>query len=151
MWAISEESLNSQTFDVYRLPEGLVSEAYQVVMSQSSYFSSIADSWHGFVEDISFVCYAKVVRHQWNCKSSMSEWRHEPWAHLRFFRGPRDSAWSWYHVICRDPVELSNCDTLGSFWPPPPHPPRSFPGTFDFLINLGNQCFIDCLCTDNTE
>ena len=92
---MSEKSLNSQMFNAYRLPEGLVSDVYQVAMSYKWYYSSLVESWHGFVDDISFVCNTRVIRHRWNCQSLMPKWRHEPWAHY-VIHTPRDSPWSWW-------------------------------------------------------
>lgn len=89
-------------FNAYRLPEGLVSDVYQVAMSYKWYYSSLVESWHGFVDDISFVCNTRVIRHRWNCQSLMPKWRHEPWAHYVIPYTPWFSVivmGAWYTVI----------------------------------------------------
>lgn len=99
---MSEKSLNSQMFNAYRLPEGLVSDVYHVAMSYKWYYSSLVESWHGFVDDISFVCNTRVIRHRWNCQSLMPKWRHEPWAHYVIPYTPWFSVivmGAWYTVI----------------------------------------------------
>lgn len=103
---MSEKSLNSQMFNAYRLPEGLVSDVYQVAMSYKWYYSSLVESWHGFVDDISFVCNTRVIRHRWNCQSLMPKWRHEPWAHYVIPYTP------WFSVI----VMGAWCTVISLLW-----------------------------------